>query len=176
MRCNCVAGKAEAAFYFSWLNKKRKIFAWKTGEILAIRNDILRVSELFHPIFLRIRLFISARLSIAVQAVYKDRHGRLCRPGKKLPLKSTRSKAASSGAPLGASGIGSMREPTQPPAFGKFGAKAPVAAAVLPTGSKRLENVASRIQAVLSSHGRLALTLFVLLWVTAVAAFVLVKA
>ena len=66
-----------------------------------------------------------------------------------------------------------MREP--PPAFGRFGGKPPPAA-VAPPGSKRLENMAARMPVLISSHGRLALALFVLLWIAAVAAFVVMKA
>jgi len=70
-----------------------------------------------------------------------------------------------------------MREPTPSPAFGKFGAKAPVTAAE-PPRSKRLENAATRGLAMLSSHGPLALKLYVMLWIVAVAAsvFVMLKA
>ncbi|WP_027165689.1 hypothetical protein [Mesorhizobium sp. WSM3224] len=71
-----------------------------------------------------------------------------------------------------------MHEPTPPPAFGKFGAKTPVAAVVEPARSKRLQNAATRGLAALSSHGPLALRLYVALWIVAVAAsvFVMVKA
>ena len=71
-----------------------------------------------------------------------------------------------------------MREPTPPPAFGKFSAKVPVAAATKPVGSKRLENAAERMRSGLSSHGSLALKLYVVLWIVAVAAaaFVMMKA
>jgi hypothetical protein len=71
-----------------------------------------------------------------------------------------------------------MREPTPPPAFGKFGAKAPVAAVAEPARSKRLQNAAARGLAALSSHGPLALKLYVALWIIAVAAsvFVMMKA
>ncbi|TPK90644.1 MULTISPECIES: hypothetical protein [unclassified Mesorhizobium] len=70
-----------------------------------------------------------------------------------------------------------MPEPT-PPAFGKFGAKAPAAAVTEPARPKRLENAAARGLATLSSHGSLALKLYVTLWIVAVAVsvFVMVKA
>ena len=71
-----------------------------------------------------------------------------------------------------------MRESAPPPAFGKFGAKAPVTAAAERAISKRLENAATRGLAALSSYGPLAVKLYVLLWILAVAAsvFVMVKA
>lgn len=66
-----------------------------------------------------------------------------------------------------------MREPTPPPAFGKFGAKAPAAMAE-PPKSKRLENAGTRVLAMLSSHGPLALKLYVTLWIVALAASIIV--
>ena len=70
-----------------------------------------------------------------------------------------------------------MREPRPSPACGKFGARAPATVAV-PPRSKRIENAATRGLAMLSSHGPLALKLYVMLWVAALAAsvFVILKA
>ncbi|TPI41870.1 hypothetical protein FJW07_05020 [Mesorhizobium sp. B3-1-9] len=69
-----------------------------------------------------------------------------------------------------------MPEPT-PHALGKFDAKAP-AAVTEPARPKRLENAAARGLAALSSHGSLALKLYVMLWIVALAVsvFVMVKA
>ncbi|TPI66790.1 hypothetical protein FJ420_23830 [Mesorhizobium sp. B3-1-3] len=70
-----------------------------------------------------------------------------------------------------------MPEPT-PHAFGKFDAKAPAASVAEPVRSKRLEHAATRGLATLSSHGSLALKLYVMLWIVALAVsvFVMVKA
>jgi len=60
------------------------------------------------------------------------------------------------------------------PGFGKFGAAGPQAA-VEPTRSKRLEkNAAEIMRGGLFAHGRLALTLYVALWIAAVLASVFV--
>ena len=57
--------------------------------------------------------------------------------------------------------------------FGKFGAAGPQAA-VEPARSKRLENAAEIMRGGLFAHGRLALTLYVALWIAAVLASVFV--
>jgi len=59
------------------------------------------------------------------------------------------------------------------PGFGKFGAAGPQAA-VEPARSKRLENAAEIMRGGLFAHGRLALTLYVALWIAAVLASVFV--
>ncbi|WP_192254363.1 hypothetical protein [Mesorhizobium silamurunense] len=70
-----------------------------------------------------------------------------------------------------------MHEPAPPRAFGKFGAKARAAVAAEPARSKGMENVATRVRAALSSHGPLALRVYVALWIVAVlaSAFVIMK-
>ena len=64
-----------------------------------------------------------------------------------------------------------MREPSVLPVFGRLGAKAPVVIAA-PTMSKRLEKTVTRLRAVLSSHGGLALKLSVVVWTVVVLAAV----
>jgi len=59
------------------------------------------------------------------------------------------------------------------PGFGKFGAAGPQAT-VEPARSKRLENAAEIMRGGLFAHGRLALTLYVALWIAAVLASVFV--
>jgi len=59
------------------------------------------------------------------------------------------------------------------PGFGKLGAAGPQAA-VEPARSKRLKNAAEIMRGGLFAHGRLALTLYVALWIAAVLASVFV--
>lgn len=100
MHSNYVLSKAVCAFYFSWLNNnptpsrgnKRKFYSYPVI-FFAPRNYSGRF-------FWRIGPVISALLSIARQAGYKDRHCRPCRHRKKQPLKSVHSTAASSTMPL----------------------------------------------------------------------------
>jgi hypothetical protein len=84
----------------------------------------------------------------------------------------------SSGAPLSTSGIATTFEVVSMAkrisrGFGKFGATEPQAA-VKPARSKRMENAAEIMRGALFAHGRLALTLFVALWIAAVLASVFV--
>jgi hypothetical protein len=65
-----------------------------------------------------------------------------------------------------------VREPPLLPVFGKLGIKAPVVTAVAPTTSKSVKSMATRMREVLSSHGGMALKLFVVVWTILVLAAV----
>ncbi|MBZ9734577.1 hypothetical protein LB534_16500 [Mesorhizobium sp. CA18] len=65
-----------------------------------------------------------------------------------------------------------MREPTLPPAFGRLGAKSPVAIVAASATSSNMTNLAARMREGLSSRRGLALNLAVVLWTVLVLAAV----